>query len=599
MKFRVVMEPCYFLLHRYSIESTHITQENSYELNRRITDFIKENKYYLCNVSERDYDSVKNNLLMIKKNMSKFNNEITKKIDRIIDRMHLVEKEGQIGINSLPNEMLAISLKNFADKEGISELLKLRLVSRRWCQVVNMLIADALTRVKGDVTSIGLTTLSQAIHLARMIPATARHFNLRHLLALPFDSLRYSEILGLNLPGNSTAVELPDDLEVEACDDAMTSEDINNVLSIETLEILDLSGYDSLTLNHFQLLSNKGRLRTLKLRGCAITDDDLDWIVKIPNLRSLDLSENRNLTDAGIAKLAHATQLRKLKLHNCHNVSDNSLKSLSSLHKLKVLDIAGCDLITSSGICNMLGGEETINFPNLLHVDLSALPLLDDTIFGTLIKQKKMKSLDLSDCIGISSAGLANLSKIQTLISLRLLRMSQVNSSVIESLTKLKELIAVDLSECQNIDTDTLVIFLLSSTSLRSLSLNKCQWIDSRIVTVIGERKNLEALALSGCKGIAPEAFDDLLKLKNLKILEISSNNSLNKTHLQTIASMNRLSHLSLSNSLSSLDEITCRSLFKIKCLRYLDLRGSSNFVGENLLQDLIEQKPRDQIVIY
>ena len=129
-----------------------------------------------------------------------------------------------------------------------------------------------------------------------------------------------------------------------------------------------------------RLLGTLSSLRALRLGSCAVQAGGCGAIARLGGLTALDLRDCATLTDTALFSLAPLGALHHLSLAGCEGVSDIGVAALArKTPRLTRLDLSGCHR-------------------NISDTTLSALGALRD-----------LRQLDVSHCVAVSDAGLAEL----------------------------------------------------------------------------------------------------------------------------------------------------------------------------------------------
>lgn len=123
----------------------------------------------------------------------------------------------------------------------------------------------------------------------------------------------------------------------------------------------------------------------------------------------------------------------------------------------------------------------------------------------------------------------------------------------------------LDLSECQQLTPGSLQALQALSHSLKSLSLEECEWVDTAATAHLGALSLLEVLDLSECPLLEalPDSLSSLLSLVSLNLCDCES-----LTSVESVSSLTTLSELSIDycSKLISLPE----GLSRLKSLNTL-----------------------------
>ena len=136
------------------------------------------------------------------------------------------------------------------------------------------------------------------------------------------------------------------------------------------------------------------------LNANRTSSDDLAKYISnsFPNLETLNFSYS-NLTNEGVKSLSSLIKLKDLNLCGCWLINDAGLKSLSSLTSLQSLDIYGFWLINYAGLKNL---SELQNLNNLNLSNCTSLKLEHQKYFTSryeLIKDKIFVEEQKAVCI--------------------------------------------------------------------------------------------------------------------------------------------------------------------------------------------------------
>ncbi|XP_017148746.1 SCF E3 ubiquitin ligase complex F-box protein pof2 [Drosophila miranda] len=191
-----------------------------------------------------------------------------------------------------------------------------------------------------------------------------------------------------------------------ASDSLLPSESVltfNFILTIlnlqrRTLRELDFShtliGQSLLSLCDLDL-----QLQRLYLGGCrqlnAMTVKT--FLATQPLLTALDLSATTCVTDDNLACIAQTnSQLEHLKINGCTGVTNAGAIHLHKLRRLKSLDLSSCDGITSDGITGGVASEEN---HVLLELNVSHLQICEECIKSIASNLRSLRSLHLNNCV--------------------------------------------------------------------------------------------------------------------------------------------------------------------------------------------------------
>lgn len=174
-----------------------------------------------------------------------------------------------------------------------------------------------------------------------------------------------------------------------------------------------------------------GHLKTLKFDGhCFLTDAGMQTLATtLPVLRNLKIKFCSGITDIAIESLALLTRLETLSLTDCNKISSTGFLKLSTLNRLRKLDLAHT-LIDDVGL-PMLS-----NLTRLEYLSLSGTRVEGDGL-DVLSNLQSLTHLSLKDCTTL----LIGISVVEKLLCLKYLNLrSTWLQQDIEVLTRLKTL---------------------------------------------------------------------------------------------------------------------------------------------------------------
>jgi hypothetical protein len=149
-----------------------------------------------------------------------------------------------------------------------------------------------------------------------------------------------------------------------------------------------------------------GRVVELVFEGSSdINDDVLEVAATFPGLEALS-AVSPGITDEGMKSLSSLKELKKLQLIDAELITDDGLTSLAGLKKLEVLDLSGTN-VTDAGI------ERIKGLTNLRHVDLDFTKVSDRGL-KLLQGNENLERLDLAST-PISDEGMKSLAKFRRL----------------------------------------------------------------------------------------------------------------------------------------------------------------------------------------
>lgn len=197
-------------------------------------------------------------------------------------------------------------------------------------------------------------------------------------------------------------------------------------------------------LSNLKVLSIDGRLNADNTSSLTpIVDDNVLATMSGLPLRTLVIGTRLEISGLGLLQLSHMQRLESLALERGtgESLTDNVLKVLCGLKRLRKLRITHCEKLSDRGLSSLQ------HLPRLSSVELRG-SIFSDEGARQISKVKGLKQLSMIGWEGLTDRGLYYLSKIKSLESLDLRYSSQISDSGLEQLRRLKVLRDVQLAEC-------------------------------------------------------------------------------------------------------------------------------------------------------
>lgn len=222
------------------------------------------------------------------------------------------------------------------------------------------------------------------------------------------------------------------------------------------------------------------------------TDDGLKWFQKRNDIVRLGVS-GTSITSAGLKYLTHLP-LQTLQM-NQTGVSD-----LSSVAKIRTLENVELNksLVTSASLNSLT------QLPNLksLRVQEDAL---NDSAIDVFLKMPKLEYLSIGKNPEITDSGVAKLSKLSNLKTLRLVSL-HIGDASLKNVDQLKNLKTIDLNGTNITDKS---LAKLSQMPLRELYLSSTNVTDAGL-RLLSKCGTLDHVTLNDCPKVSKEAVIEL-----------------------------------------------------------------------------------------
>uniref|UniRef100_M8CBW5 F-box/LRR-repeat protein 15-like leucin rich repeat domain-containing protein n=1 Tax=Aegilops tauschii TaxID=37682 RepID=M8CBW5_AEGTA len=287
------------------------------------------------------------------------------------------------------------------------------------------------------------------------------------------------------------------------------------------------------------------RLENLSFKWCReISDIGVDLLVKkCRELRSLDISYLKIRLDSfyGVHSLYLGAIYNCILVNNnkafCpkqFGVSNESLRSISTLEKLEELAMVACSCIDDEGLELLSRGSNSLQGYSCI---LSCLPS-PEIIWLTLSSNM---SVDVSRCDHVTSQGLASLidghSFLQKLYAADSLH--EIGQDFLSKLVTLKATLAVLRLDGFEVSSSLLSAIGEGCTNLVEIGLSKCNGVtDEGISSLVACCSYLRTIDLTCCNLVTNNSLDSIAdNCKLLECLRLESCSSINEKGLERIAS--------------------------------------------------------------
>ena len=258
-----------------------------------------------------------------------------------------------------------------------------------------------------------------------------------------------------------------------------------------------------------------------------------------PHLMSLCVDTCIRLQGYGIVSvLQHTTSLTRLSLAQCYRIRDEPFINIAqaSSHALTDIDVTKCIHLTDRAIIALLTACPTLTSvclasvaaitsaslaamamygKNIVHVNLSGCPLLDDD---------GLVALTLSHCLRLQRMHLSGL-----------VRLTGTSFGCIATCTSLLEL---DLSSCRMLTNDHVIEIAKGCVNLHRLSLSQCTAVEDIALYAISTHcLLLEALELVFCFKITDSGLCAIIRsCHQLGTLDVRACNGLTRSSFTCLA---------------------------------------------------------------
>ncbi|KAG5210260.1 hypothetical protein JEQ12_015454 [Ovis aries] len=225
---------------------------------------------------------------------------------------------------------------------------------------------------------------------------------------------------------------------------------------------LDLSGCTQ------ALVEKCRRISSVVFIGAPHISDSTFKALSACDIKKIRFEGNKRITDACFKLIDKSyPNISHIYMVDCKGITDGSLKSLSPLKQLTVLNLANCVRCCNLNYLNLrncehltdLGVEFIVNIFSLVSVDLSGTDISNEGLM-TLSRHRKLKELSVSECDKITDFGI------------------QITDSAMEMLSaKCHYLHVLDVSGCILLTDQMLENLAMGCRQLRILKMQYCRLI--------------------------------------------------------------------------------------------------------------------------
>ncbi|XP_028644999.1 dynein regulatory complex subunit 6 isoform X2 [Grammomys surdaster] len=324
------------------------------------------------------------------------------------------------------------------------------------------------------------------------------------------------------------------------------------------LMYLDLSGCTQV------LVEKCPRISSVVLIGSPHISDCTFKALSSCDLKKIRFEGNKRITDACFKSVdRNYPGISHIYMVDCKGLTDSSLKSLSVLKQLTVLNLTNCVRIGDIGLrqffdgpasmrlrelnlanCSLLGDASVIRLsercPNLHYLNLRNCEHLTDLAIEYIASMLSLISIDLSGTL-ISNEGMAILSRHRKLREVSLSECVNITDFGIRAYCKTSLVLEhLDVSYCTRLTDDIIKTIAIFCTRITSLNIAGCPKITDAGMEILSARCHyLHILDISGCIQLTDQILQDLqIGCKQLRILKMQFCKSISPAAAQKMSSV-------------------------------------------------------------
>ncbi|XP_069484160.1 F-box and leucine-rich repeat protein 13 isoform X2 [Ambystoma mexicanum] len=277
------------------------------------------------------------------------------------------------------------------------------------------------------------------------------------------------------------------------------------------------------------LLEKCQQIVSISLLGSPhLSDAAFKAIFQSRKLSKIRIEGNNRITDASFKLLSkHCPNLSHMYMADCQKITDNSLKAMSSMKYILILNVADCIRISDPGIRNFLEGSSgakirELNLTNCIRVsDISLLRISQ--------RCHRLTYLSLRYCENVTDSGIELLGNMDSLISIDI---SGTSISDQKFCQQAKDVERLDISHCLHVSNQTLKTLAFCCHSITSLNIAGCpKMTDVSIQYLTSVCRYLHILDISGCVHLSDRVLKYVQKsCKQLRVLKMLYCRSITKS---------------------------------------------------------------------
>ncbi|KAL3814660.1 hypothetical protein ACJIZ3_015928 [Penstemon smallii] len=278
------------------------------------------------------------------------------------------------------------------------------------------------------------------------------------------------------------------------------------------------------------------------------------------------------VTDVGIGLLcAKCDQLKHLDISYL-KVTSESVRSISTMENLEVLQMVGCGLVDDMGLHYLAN-----TCPSLQVLDISRCNKLSSSALVSFIKGHRNHLLQLHTSYCFPEISMTFVHQVENLKKLNILRIdgAQVSDSVLQIISQnCGFLVEIGLGKCRGVTDNGIMRLVSGCVILKALDLTCCSELtDSSILAIANSCRNLVCLKIECCNLLTENSLYYLgshcLLLEEIDLTDCPGVNDIGLEYLSKCSEI-------LSLKLGLCTNISDKGLFYIasncKNIRELDL---------------------------
>ncbi|KAK3120669.1 hypothetical protein QOZ80_9AG0691710 [Eleusine coracana subsp. coracana] len=296
------------------------------------------------------------------------------------------------------------------------------------------------------------------------------------------------------------------------------------VTACPRLEALDLSHCVAAGDREVAAVAGAEGITDLVLDKCLeVTDVGLAKVaVGCPGLERLSLRWCREISDIGVHLLANKCRNLRTVDVSYLKVSNESLRSLSTLEKLQHLAMVSCSFIDDDGLQLLSIGGSSLQSIDVSRCDHVTAQGLTSLIAGHNFLQKINAAhslLELDTCF------LSKLPVIKNTLTVLRLDGLEVFSSSLQAIgASCKNLVEIGLSKCNRITDAGIVSLVNHCKCLRTIDITCCHLLtDDALASIAENCRRIECIRLESCPLVSEKGLERIGTLcSHLKEIDLT-----------------------------------------------------------------------------